>query len=69
MADYTILIEQGKRNYSAYCPDIPGVIATGKTEEETIARMKEAIEFHLEGLREERCEIPSPHTKAHVITA
>ncbi len=48
---YTIIIEKAEENYSAYCPDLPGCIATGRTEEETIQRMKEAIEFHIEGLQ------------------
>ena len=54
MSKYTIIIEKAEENYSAYCPDLPGWIATGRTEEETIQRMKEAIEFHIEGLREEK---------------
>ena len=54
MSKYTIIIEKAEENYSAYCPDLPGCIATGRTEEETIQRMKEAIEFHIEGLREEK---------------
>ncbi len=47
MAKYTIIIEKGERNYSAYCPDLQGVVAAGETEEETTELMKEAIEFHL----------------------
>ena len=56
---YTIIIEKGDGNYSAYCPDLPGVAAAGETEEETVELMKEAIEFHLEGLKEENLPIPS----------
>ena len=52
MVSFTIIIEAGKRNFSAYCPDLPGCITTGKTEEETIENMMESIEFHLEGLRQ-----------------
>ena len=55
---YTIIIEKAEGNYSAYCPDVPGCVATGKTEEETLDRMKEALEFHLEGLREIDMEVP-----------
>lgn len=50
--------------YSVYCPDLSGCIATGRTEEETILRMNEATEFHIEGLREEKTAIPVPSTKA-----
>jgi predicted RNase H-like HicB family nuclease len=63
MAKYAIVIEKAKGNYSAYCPDLPGVIATGHTTDETIQRMKEAIEFHLEGLKEENIAIPEPTTQ------
>lgn len=60
MARYTIIIERGERNYSAYCPDLSGVVAAGETEEETEGLMKDAIEFHLEGLKEEKLPIPEP---------
>ena len=53
MTDYTIIIEKGDGNCSAYCPDLPGVVAAAKTAEETAELMREAIEFHLEGLKEE----------------
>jgi predicted RNase H-like HicB family nuclease len=69
MVRYTILLEQGERNYSAYCPDLPGVIATGTTKKETIARMQDAIVFHLEGLRKIKQKIPAPTTKATTIIA
>jgi predicted RNase H-like HicB family nuclease len=64
MAEYTIIIERAEGNYSAYCPDLPGCIATGSTVEETTQRMKEAIKFHLEGLKEGEIAIPEPSTKA-----
>ncbi len=47
---YAILIEKGKRNYSAYAPDVPGCVATGKTLGEVKQQMKEALEFHLEAM-------------------
>jgi len=64
MVEYTIIIEKAEGNYSAYCPDLPGCIATGFTPEETIQRMKVAIKFHLEGLKKEEIAIPEPSTKA-----
>jgi len=67
MARYTIIIEKGNRNYSAYCPDLPGVVAAGETEEETEELMKEAIEFHLDGLKEEKLPIPAPTTRARSV--
>ena len=53
MIDYTIIFEKGDGNCSACCPDLPGVAAAAKTEEETAEMMGEAIEFHLAGLKEE----------------
>lgn len=61
--EYLIMIEKLKNNYGAYCPDLPGCISTGRTREETIENMKEAIEFHLEGLREDGIPIPTPSTE------
>jgi len=58
MAKYTIIIEKSEGNYSTYCPDLPGVVSAAETERETIELMKEAIEFHLEGLKEDRIPIP-----------
>lgn len=67
MVDLTVIVEEGSDNFSAYCPDLPGVIATGRTERETLARLKEAIVFHLEGLAEEKQEIPHPASRATTI--
>lgn len=64
MTRYAIIIEKGQGNCSAYCPDLPGVAAAAETEEETLELMKEAMEFHLEGLREERLPIPQPTVTA-----
>ena len=64
MYKYTIIVEKAEGNYSAYCPDLPGCIATGTTIEKTRERMKEAIEFHLEGLKKEKVGIPKPSTMA-----
>ena len=57
---YAVVIEKSKSNYSAYVPDLPGCIATGSTIEETEASIREAIAFHLDGLREDRQSIPEP---------
>ena len=55
---FLIVIEKTKTGYSAYSPDIDGCVATGRTFDEVETRMREAIAFHIEGLREENCEIP-----------
>jgi len=65
MPKYTIIIEKTENNYSAYCPDLLGCVATGRTEEEVIRNMREAIEFHLEGLRQEKLPIPEAKTIAY----
>jgi predicted RNase H-like HicB family nuclease len=64
---YTILIEKGETSYGAYIPDLPGCIAVGETVEEVRALIYEAIEFHLEGMREEGLPIPEPTTHAEYI--
>jgi len=60
MNKYLIIFEKTKRGYSAYSPDLPGCVSVGKTISETELNMKEAIEFHIEGLIEEGYEIPKP---------
>lgn len=50
---YLIIIEESETNFSAYSPDLPGCIATGKTRQEAEEQMREAIAFHLEGLEED----------------
>jgi predicted RNA binding protein YcfA (HicA-like mRNA interferase family)/predicted RNase H-like HicB family nuclease len=57
---YAIVVEKAESNYSAYVPDLPGCVATGVTLEEVETQMREAIEFHLEGMREEGLPIPEP---------
>jgi predicted RNase H-like HicB family nuclease len=59
---YAIIIEQAEGNYSAYVPDLPGCITTGNSIAEIEQNIREAIEFHLEGLREEGLPIPVPST-------
>ncbi|OPY70364.1 MAG: hypothetical protein A4E57_00640 [Syntrophorhabdaceae bacterium PtaU1.Bin034] len=58
MHRYLVIYEKSKRNYSAYSPDVPGCIATGKTLEETRKNMQEALKFHIEGLIEDGLPIP-----------
>jgi predicted RNase H-like HicB family nuclease len=57
---YGVVIEKAERNYAAYVPDLPGCVATGRTVEQTERRIREAIRFHLEGLKEEGEPIPEP---------
>lgn len=64
MARYLVVIEEGPNNCSAYSPDVPGCVATGKTREQTLRNMREALTFHLEGLREAGEPIPGGHGAA-----
>ncbi|MFQ5753012.1 MAG: type II toxin-antitoxin system HicB family antitoxin, partial [bacterium] len=62
MKKYLIIIEKTNTGYSAYSPDLEGCVATGATKKEVEMNMREAIEFQLEGLREEGYKIPEPNS-------
>ena len=64
---YAIVIEAAQDNFSAYVPDLPGCIATGNTVEETERSIREAIEFHLEGLREDGVPIPPASSRVDYV--
>ncbi len=67
MKGYTVIIEPAGDNYSAYVPDLPGCVATGKTIEETRSQIREAIAFHIEGLLEDNLPVPPPETIAELV--
>ena len=58
MYRFLIVIEKTNGNHSAYCPDLPGCVATGKTREETERNMNEAVEMHIQGMLEDNLPIP-----------
>jgi len=64
---YAIVIEKAQGNFSAYVPDLPGCVATGATIEEIELQIREAIEFHLEGMREDGTPIPSPASRVEYV--
>jgi predicted RNase H-like HicB family nuclease len=64
---YAIVIEAAGANFSVYAPDVPGCVATGDTPDAARRAMAEAIEFHLEGLREDGSQIPPPLTRAEYV--
>jgi predicted RNase H-like HicB family nuclease len=66
---YAVIIEKGPNNYSAYVPDLPGCVSTGKTLDDVERNIKEAIDLHLEGLREEGHPVPEPSTHCQYIEA
>ena len=64
---YTIVIERSPRNFAAYVPDLPGCVATGATREEVVREIREAMEFHIESLREHGDPVPEPQSTAAVV--
>ena len=64
---YTIVIERSPRNFAAYVPDLPGCVATGATREEVVREIREAIEFHIESLREHGDPVHEPQSTAAVV--
>jgi len=62
MKKYLAIVEETATGYSAYSPDVGGCVSTGRTRDEVERNMREATEFHLEGLRLEGLEVPAPHT-------
>ncbi len=67
MREYLIVIEKTSTGFSAYSPDVPGCAATGRTEEEVRKNMADALEFHLEGLREDGLMIPLPQSHSEYV--
>jgi predicted RNase H-like HicB family nuclease len=65
--EYLVVIEQGAKGYGAYVPDLPGCIAAGATREEALALIQEAIEFHIESLRDHGDPIPQPASTAGLV--
>ena len=63
---YTIVIEKSPRNFSAYVPDLPGCVATGATREAVVREIRQAIEFHIDSLREHGEPVPEPQCTAAV---
>lgn len=64
---YLIVIEQTETGFSAYSPDVPGCVATGATREATEREMRDAIAFHLDGLKGEGLEAPRPRSSSAYI--
>jgi predicted RNase H-like HicB family nuclease len=64
---YTVIYEQGPDSWGAYVPDLPGVISVGDSRQEVERLLQEAIEFHIEGMREEGLAIPPPSSFAGVV--
>jgi predicted RNase H-like HicB family nuclease len=66
--EYTVIYERTPHNWAAYAPDVPGCIATGRTRAEVERKFREALAFHLEGLRLEGLPVPEPMAEAGRVT-
>ena len=64
---YTVVIEKSPNNYAAYVPDLPGCVATASTREELLEEIRDAIEFHIEVMREDGEPIPEPQATSNIV--
>jgi predicted RNase H-like HicB family nuclease len=64
---YMVVIEKGVNSFGAYVPDLPGCIAAADTKEEVLELIQGAIEFHLEGIKEEGTPVPQPHSYSEFV--
>ena len=64
---YAVVVEKGETSFGAYVPDLPGCVAAGETKEEVLQLIHEAIEFHVEGLREDGQPIPEPSSSIEYV--
>lgn len=69
MSRYAVVIERAEGNYSAYVPDLPGCVATGETVEGVEREIRDAIQFHIAGLRQDGLPIPAPTSRAEYVEA
>ena len=68
MHNYLVILEKSSTGYSAYVPDLPGCITVGETKEETMKHMQEAIQLHIEAMKEEGEPIPEPSSEAVTVS-
>lgn len=67
MSEYLVVVEKAETNYAAYSPDLPGCAVTADSKEEALKLMREAIDLHIRGLREDGLPIPEPSTSAEYL--
>ena len=65
--EYLVILEKGDSSYGAYVPDLPGCIAVGETKEEAMQLIQEAIELHIDSLRENGEDVPEPHSSVEKV--
>ena len=66
--EYLVVIERGPSSFGAYVPDLPGCVAVGETRQEVEALIREAIEFHIEGLRDVGQPLPEPSSTSQLVS-
>ncbi|MBI1373961.1 MAG: type II toxin-antitoxin system HicB family antitoxin [Phycisphaera sp.] len=66
---YLVIIEKGPNSYGAYVPDLPGCVAVGETEDEARRLIREAIEMHVEDMRDRGLEVPAPTSTSDYVEA
>lgn len=64
---YTVIVEKGASSWGAYVPDLPGCIAAGESRDEALRLIREAVEFHVEGLLEQGAPVPEPHSFSELV--
>lgn len=64
---YMVVIERGEKNWGAHVPDLPGCIAAGETREEVLRLVREAIDFHIESLRQDGIPVPTPKSESEIV--
>lgn len=64
---YVVILEEGPESWGAYVPDLPGCVAVGETRQEALELIRESIEFHLDGIKEDGDPIPEPHSYSEVV--
>ncbi len=64
---YLVVVEKGEKGYGAHVPDLPGCIAAAETKDEVVRLIREAVEFHIEGLREKGDAVPRPSSVPEII--
>ena len=64
---YAVVVEQGETSFGAHVPDLPGCVAVAETRAEVLRLIEEALQFHIEGLREDRLPIPAPSSSVELV--
>lgn len=67
MMRYMVVVEQGETSWGAHVPDLPGCVAVGETREEVLQLIREAIEFHIDGLRQDGLPVPAPSSEGEFV--